>query len=99
MKQKQTGTVLSQREIAPDIFDMWIETALSADAKPGQFLGIYPKDRATLLPRPISICETGRITGDSAQRVRLPGNSCNPPCLPDAHGAGEQRRYVLRIYP
>lgn len=67
MKQKQTGTVLSQREIAPDIFDMWIETALSADAKPGQFLGIYPKDRATLLPRPISICETGRITGDSGQ--------------------------------
>lgn len=57
MKQKHTAKVLSQREIAPDIFDMWIETPLAADAKPGQFLGVYPKDRSTLLPRPISICE------------------------------------------
>ena len=58
MKQKHTAKVLSQREIAPDIFDMWIETPLAADAKPGQFLGVYPRDRSTLLPRPISICET-----------------------------------------
>ena len=58
MKQKHTAKVLSQREIAPDIFDMWIETPLAADAKPGQFLGVYPRDKSTLLPRPISICET-----------------------------------------
>ena len=58
MKQKRTAKVLSQREIAPDIFDMWIETPLAADAKPGQFLGVYPRDKSTLLPRPISICET-----------------------------------------
>lgn len=58
MKQKHMAKVLSQREIAPDIFDMWIETPLAAQARPGQFLGVYPKDRSTLLPRPISICET-----------------------------------------
>lgn len=63
MKQKQTARVLSQREIAPDIYDMWIETSLAAEAKPGQFLGVYPKDRSTLLPRPISICAIGRKTG------------------------------------
>lgn len=57
MKQKQTAAVLSQREIAPDIFDMWIKTTLAKEAAPGQFLCIYPKDRSTLLPRPISICE------------------------------------------
>ena len=57
MKQKQTAVVLSQREIAADIYDMWIETSLAAQAVPGQFLCIYPKDRSTLLPRPISICE------------------------------------------
>lgn len=57
MKQKQTATVLSQRETAPGIFDMWIETTLAPEAKPGQFLCIYPKDKSTLLPRPISICE------------------------------------------
>ncbi len=59
MKQKQTAVVLSQKEIAPDIYDMWIETSLAAEAAPGQFLCVYPKDRATLLPRPISICEVG----------------------------------------
>ena len=63
MKQKHTAKVLSQREMAPDIFDMWIETPLAADAKPGQFLGVYPRDRSTLLPRPISICETDAVRG------------------------------------
>lgn len=57
MKQKETAAVLSQRETAPGIFDMWIGTTLAQDARPGQFLCIYPKDRSTLLPRPISICE------------------------------------------
>lgn len=56
-KQKQNAKVLSQTEIAPQIFDMWIETDLAAQAKPGQFICVYPKDRSTLLPRPISICE------------------------------------------
>ena len=60
MKQKQTAAVLSQREIAADIYDMWIGTSLAAEARPGQFLCIYPKDRSTLLPRPISICEADR---------------------------------------
>ncbi len=59
MKEKQTAAVLSQREIAPQIYDMWIETTLAGQAKPGQFLGICPRDRSTLLPRPISICEVG----------------------------------------
>ena len=27
MRQKQTAVVISQREIAPDIYDMWLETA------------------------------------------------------------------------
>ncbi len=67
MKQKHTAKVLSQREIAPDIFDMWIETPLAADARPGQFLGIYPKNQSTLLPRPISICETD--AGKGALRI------------------------------
>lgn len=57
MKQKQTAAVLSQKEAAPGIYDMWIGTDLAEQAKPGQFLCIYPKDRSTLLPRPISICE------------------------------------------
>ena len=57
MKEKQTAKVLSQRELAPQIYDMWIETSLAAQAKPGQFICVYPKNKSTLLPRPISICE------------------------------------------
>lgn len=57
MKQKQTASVISQRELAPGIYDMWIETGLAAEAKPGQFICVYPRDKSTLLPRPISICE------------------------------------------
>ena len=57
MKQKQKAVVLSQREAAPQIYDMWIGTDLAAQAMPGQFLCIYPRDKSTLLPRPISICE------------------------------------------
>lgn len=57
MKEKTMAKVLSQREIAPRICDLWLETGLAAQAKPGQFIGVYPKNAATLLPRPISICE------------------------------------------
>lgn len=57
MKKKCNGTVISQKEIAPGIYDMWIRTSLAQDAKPGQFVGVYPKAESTLLPRPISICE------------------------------------------
>lgn len=57
MKKKVLATVYRQDMIADDIFDMWIETDLARSAKPGQFISIYPKDSATLLPRPISICE------------------------------------------
>ncbi len=57
MKQKQNAKVLSQKEIAPQIYDMWIATDLAAQAKAGQFICIYTKDKSALLPRPISICE------------------------------------------
>jgi dihydroorotate dehydrogenase electron transfer subunit len=57
MKEKQIASVISQEMIAPGIYDMWIETSLAKQAVPGQFICVYPKDKSTLLPRPISICE------------------------------------------
>lgn len=63
MREKTVARVLSQREIAPRIFDLWLETALAAQARPGQFIGVYPKSAATLLPRPISICEADEGRG------------------------------------
>ena len=62
-KKKETGSVLSQREIAPGIYDMWIQTTLAAQAEPGQFIMVYPRAESTLLPRPVSICETDREAG------------------------------------
>ncbi len=66
-KKKVTAVVVSQQEIAEQIYDLWLETELAADAKPGQFVAVYPKDKSTLLPRPISICEADKEKG----RLRL----------------------------
>ena len=56
-KAKQTAIVLSQQMLAEGIYDMWLATELAKEAGAGQFIGVYPKNAATLLPRPISICE------------------------------------------
>ncbi len=56
-KAKQTAVVISQRELVPGIYDLWLKTGLAQNAHAGQFVGVYPKNAATLLPRPISICE------------------------------------------
>ena len=60
MKEKVTAKVISQQEIAENIFDMWIETGLAQEAHPGQFIGVFPKNKSTILPRPISICEINK---------------------------------------
>lgn len=57
MKKKEMGKVVSQVQLAAGIFDMVIETSLAKEAVPGQFICIYPRNKSTLLPRPISICE------------------------------------------
>lgn len=66
-RKKETAAVYSQRQLAEAIYDMWIETDLAKEAKPGQFLMIYPRSAATLLPRPISICEVRR--GENRLRI------------------------------
>lgn len=62
-KKKLTAAVKSQREIAPHIYDLRLSVKLAADAKAGQFVCLYPKDKSTLLPRPISICEADGESG------------------------------------
>ena len=59
-KAKLEARVLSQGILAEGIYDMWLETELAQDAHPGQFIGVYPTNKATLLPRPISICEVDK---------------------------------------
>lgn len=56
-KKKTTAIVVKQQQLAAGIYDMWLKTSLATEAGSGQFIGIYPKDKSHLLPRPISICE------------------------------------------
>lgn len=66
-RKKVKAVVVSQKQIADQIYDMWLETELAQDAGAGQFVAVYPHDASTLLPRPISICEVDRKAG----RLRL----------------------------
>lgn len=56
-KIKETARVMSQEMLATDIYSMWISTNIAKEAKAGQFISVYTKNDAKLLPRPISICE------------------------------------------
>ena len=56
-KIKETATVISQEMLTEGIYSMWIKTSIAKEAKAGQFINVYTKNDAKLLPRPISICE------------------------------------------
>lgn len=66
-KKKVTATIVSQKQIGEQIYDLWLETKLSKNAHPGQFVAVYPHDGSMLLPRPISICEADK----AKNRLRL----------------------------
>lgn len=60
-RYKESGIIISQECLAPDIYSMWIETEhIAEEAVPGQFISVYCGDGSRLLPRPISICEIDR---------------------------------------
>lgn len=68
MKYKETAIITEQKEIATDIYSLWIKTGeIAKEAVPGQFLSVYSRDESRMLPRPISICEVDKKLG----RVRL----------------------------
>ena len=51
--------ILTNTQIAPDIFSMTVHTPeIAATVYPGQFSMIYLENGELLLPRPISICDT-----------------------------------------
>lgn len=72
-KKKTTARVISQRMIAEGIYDLWLATDMAGEARAGQFVGVYPKDKAHLLPRPISICETDKEKGALRLVYRIAG--------------------------
>lgn len=63
-QKKETARVVSQERLTEDIYSMWIDSGeMVKEAKPGQFISVYSKDGAKLLPRPISICEADAELG------------------------------------
>ncbi len=74
-KKRENALVVSQEEIAKDIYSMWIETAAASEAKPGQFISMYTNDSSKLLPRPISICEIDREAGRLRVVYRVTGKN------------------------
>ena len=67
-KFKEQAVIISQEEITPGIYSMWLKTdKIAGQAKAGQFISIYCEDGSRMLPRPISICEID--SADNALRV------------------------------
>ena len=72
-KKKEIALVVSQEQLADNIFSMWIQTEAAASAKPGQFISMYTNDGTKLLPRPISICEIDKANGRLRVVYRVTG--------------------------
>lgn len=55
----EIGVIISNELIAADVYSMTIKVPdiVGMIKCPGQFVNIYPKEKHTLLPRPISVCE------------------------------------------
>lgn len=72
-RKKETAAVVSQEQLANNIFSMWLQTEASQTAKPGQFISMYTSDGTKLLPRPISICEIDKEKGHLRVVYRVTG--------------------------
>ncbi|HHX61948.1 MAG TPA: dihydroorotate dehydrogenase electron transfer subunit [Epulopiscium sp.] len=55
----EIGIITSNELIASDVYSMTIKVPdiVGMIESPGQFVNIYPKEKHTILPRPISLCE------------------------------------------
>ncbi len=63
MKTVEMCKVVSNRMLAENIYDLMLCCPkIAAEAKPGQFVEVYPDNGKNLLSRPISICEIGENT-------------------------------------
>lgn len=73
-KIKMTAVITAQHRLADDIFDMRIKAPqIAADAVPGQFVSLYSRDGAKILPRPISLCGIDKENGELRLVYRIAG--------------------------
>lgn len=73
-KFRIAAEVVENREMQPGIFSLRLRAPeIAAAARCGQFVSVYSKDTARLLPRPISICETDPEKGELRLVFRIAG--------------------------
>lgn len=70
---KEDMTVVSQREIAPRIFEMVLTGELVSQMQVGQFLHLRVPDKSKLLRRPISISEIDKPKKEATIVYRIEG--------------------------
>ncbi len=70
---KEEMTVISQRQLAPSIFEMVLSGQMVQEMKAGQFLHIRIPDNSMLLRRPISICRIDKELGQAVIVYRIEG--------------------------
>lgn len=71
---KTTGKVREQQKLASDIYSLIVYVPeIAREAKAGQFVSVYSKDGANLLPRPISLCEIDKEEGTIRLVYRVVG--------------------------
>lgn len=69
-----TVEVLGQEKLASDVYSLVLHMPeIAAKAAAGQFVSLYSRDGANLLPRPISICEIDREAGNIRLVYRVVG--------------------------
>lgn len=73
LKRKEKAQVLSAAKLAEGVYEMWLATDMAKERGAGRFIAVYPKNRATLLPRPISICERDAERGALRIVYRIAG--------------------------
>lgn len=73
-KQMEKCHILSQRGLGAGIFDLVLRAPeIAAEAVPGQFVNVYLKDHARILPRPLSLCAFDRTQGTIRLVYRVTG--------------------------
>ncbi len=71
---KKSIKVLQNIRLEEGVYDIWLEAGdMAMDAYPGQFISLYCDDGGRLLPRPISICEIDKESGNIRLVYRVLG--------------------------
>lgn len=66
--KKESAVIISQDKLSDDVYSMWLASEnIASQAVAGQFISVYTKNEARLLPRPISLCQVDR----EAKRIRI----------------------------